>query len=209
MNSFEPELVYRNMVIMLTKYRGFTLTEAPLTEQQITDKLNHFGYISFNCERTADSLDHNGRPVGRILGAAKLIAILFKDDSKYADKSPDFKRLIKGFGEEQILAVMKLEPSIHINKHVRETGGRIEIRLYRHFLEEKPLNVAVPPHNIATAEEVDEYCEATYSDRTLFPKINSDDVIGIWMGIRPGMVMRIERVSQNAGVAVAYRYCIK
>ena len=85
---------------------------------------------------------------------------------------------------------------------------RIEARSYGLFLMELPLHVLVPPHSLATDEEVDALCRLHTTSRDRFPHISRDDPQAVWLGVKPGMVVRIDRPSETAGIAVVYRFCV-
>lgn len=198
MSAYIPGIIYENVKIMLTKYRGYEITSPVLTPGQLTERFNHFEHVVISCVRK----EH-------ILGPSMLTCIIISPGSKYSDKSADFKKLINPHlkdGGPGILIVSSAELSPFITKFIADEP-RIEARLYKHFASVKPESDSVPHHQIATEEEVVEYCNTFYADRKKFPKINSHDVMGIWMGIRPGMTMRIDRVSETGGIAVVYRYC--
>lgn len=198
MEAYIPGIVHTNVRIMLTKYRGYKITSPELTQSQLVERLNHFEHVVLTCLRG----EH-------ILGPSELSCIIIAPGSKYADKSADFKKLLNPYlkaGGPNILIVSQNELTTHIVRFITDEP-RIEARLFKHFMDEKPIHMSVPPHSIATEEEVEAYCKSFYVRREKFPKINSHDIIGIWIGIRPGMTVRIDRTSETAGSAVAYRYC--
>jgi len=64
-------------------------------------------------------------------------------------------------------------------------------------------------HTIVDKSEIDEFCANSKCLSSSFPQIIDTDSQAIWLGARPGMFIRIERICENAGVTTVYRKCVK
>lgn len=215
MDEYIPGQVYDNLV-KLMKYRGAKMNETPLTREEVSRKLNHYEFIILLGNRAA--IDADGKPDPR--GAGTVVVILIAPDSKYANKSPDFKKLLKNLPKVQqneileVLFVSEIELTMHIKKQLiayRAANPKIYIEHseYEIFLIEIPIHKAVPRHEIANEAEVAEFCNLHHTHPSLFPKILQSDPVAVWLGIKPGMIVTIHRISETAGRALIYRMCIK
>lgn len=209
MEEFLPGQVYDNLIKMM-KYRNTTLSNPALIADTVVQKLNHYEFVTIQ----------GHRPKTDPRGEAIVIVILIAPNSKYANKSGDFKKLLKGLPKSktgdtlEVMFVSEEPLTIHIKKHLiqyRQQNPKILLEDYDYsiFEIETPKHSSVPPHSIASDEEVREYCDTHFTSKEFFPKIIQTEAQAVWLGLRPGMVARIERVSETAGRAIAYRYCIK
>jgi len=209
MEIFVPKKVYKNLIKMLI-YRGVEVKSEILAPDVIVQKLNHFEFITINGYRAASSMQ----------GSAHIVIMLIAPMSKYSAKSADFKKLLKGLpkipaGENlETIFVSKETLTIHIKKLLivfREANPKliIDSYVYDNFMINVPKHVLVPAHSIATLQEVSEYCHNYYTKKELFPRMRTDDVMAIWLGIRPGMVAKVIRESETAGEAVVFRICVR
>jgi DNA-directed RNA polymerase subunit H (RpoH/RPB5) len=80
---------------------------------------------------------------------------------------------------------------------------------YKLFLINITEHVSVPKHEIVPHEEVNAFCKRYYTTREQFSKISVADPQAIWLGLQPGMVVKVTRTSETAGEAPSYRICIK
>ncbi len=206
MGSYIPYVVYTNIVKMFT-YRNIQLTGQPMTEEKVVQALNHYEYVMVAGERGRDPR-----------GEAECLVVLIAPNSKHSSKSQDFKKLLKTLPKKaerlEVMFVSEYAFTINIKKQLamfKTENPKIYIEDfdYDKFLIEIPKHVSVPKHEIATEEEVAAYCFRHFTTRDKFPKIHVTDSPAVWIGLKIGMVVKITRVSENAGEAIAYRYCIK
>jgi DNA-directed RNA polymerase subunit H (RpoH/RPB5) len=207
MDVYVPGEVYLNLVKMM-KYRGVELTMDPLTPASLVQKLNHYEFVTIT--------GHRKKSDPR--GEAKVIVIFIAPNSKYSNKSGDFKKLLKGLPKVQadenldVIFVSEHVLTVHIKKHItafRSANPRvyIEDHDYEIFMLENPKHEIVPEHTIASDEEVEKFCRLHYKDKNSFPKINSTDAQAVWLGLRPGMCVKVKRISETAGFSYIYRIC--
>lgn len=207
MSQFVPAAVYENLY-SLFGYRGVK-PSAPMAEaKEVVQKLNSHEFITISGERRND-----------LRGDCTFVAVLIAPDSKYSQKSADFKKLIANLlklhsaGPLELLVVSEYGLTNHIKRYVAEfhednQRARIEDYDYGLFLIEVPKHVSVPEHTIPTDEEVQWFCDTFYKRPEEFPEIQHTDPVAVWLGLKPGMVVKVKRTSETAGYAIAYRYCI-
>lgn len=202
--EYAPSLVYTNLV-KLFNYRQSALETKPLSQSEVVVRLNQYEYAILEGIREPDP--------NRGITSAEVKVVLLAPGSKYATTSAEFKKLLKRFvpGKRPLeILVVSSEPlTVHIKKLILEIEYLIEDYTYAIFKCEIPKHVEVPPHIIMTLNEIEECCEHLHTDKIKFSKILSTDPMAIWLGIRPGMVCKIMRLSETAGQAPAMRYCVK
>lgn len=206
MKSYVPFNVYTNIVKMFD-YRNIKLRGEQLTENQVSQRLNHYEFATIVGDRGPDPR-----------GAAECYVILIASNSKYSAKSQDFKKLLKGLPKKtegvEVMFVSELEFTNHIKKQLalfKSENPKIYVEDYDYekFLIEMPKHVSVPKHELASDNEVAELCRRHFTTKEKFPKIHVGDTQCVWIGGKPGMVIKITRVSENSGEAIAYRIVIK
>ncbi len=206
MTEFIPGQIYNNL-IKLCKYRNSVINTEILEPGTVVQRLNHYEYLTITAVRPGN--DERGR--------ALCVIVLIAPDSKYSTKSGDFKKLLKSLPVDDNLEVLFVSPeplTVHIKKYLgkhRQENPKVFIEDYDYtpFLIVCPEHISVPPHFIATAEEIAAFCKRWYKQKEQFPKILQSDPQAIWLGLRPGQCARIHRPSENAGIAIVYRICIK
>jgi DNA-directed RNA polymerase subunit H (RpoH/RPB5) len=85
---------------------------------------------------------------------------------------------------------------------------RVETCLYKNFVADCTLFCMAVPHEIMTPAEVTEYVERTFAVIEELPRILDTEPMSIFYGFEPGQLIRIRRLSENAGEAVTYRLCV-
>lgn len=203
-SDYIPGHVYNNLIKM-HDYRGITLDQPALAPDDVVQKLNHYEFLSWTGKRKDIT-------TGEII---PVIFFLIAPNSKYATKSGDFVKFFKNIPstKRDIIFVSEKEFTIHISKkiasyRVENPDVHVESHTYNIFMIETPKHVLVPQHIIPPAEEVEEFCRNNYVRVSSFPKILQSDPIAVWIGLRPGMVVKIIRLSETAGIAHTYRICI-
>ena len=203
MEIYEPGRVYENIVKMFG-YRNVVLRGAQLTEDQLAQALNNYEYAIVIGEKTV-----NGATV-------ECYVVIIAPGSKYSNKSQDFKKLTKYVPTKdvpiEVMFVSKSPLTVHVKKQLalyRSENPKyyVEDHDYEMFIIEKPRDVSVPKHVIATEKEVSAYCERHFTTKDKLPRINPMDPQAVWIGLKLGMVAKIYRLSETAGEAIVYRYC--
>ncbi len=196
MEDYVPGIVYQNIIKMMG-YRGLKLKTEVLDVDKLVNKLNVYGFVAL--EATA------------VTAARPMMVFLFSPDSKYTSKLPEFKKIFKFVpSDSDVLFVFDSPMTSHISKYIdgHALTANIETCTYNLFIVEMPLVNISCKHSIASAEEVEKYCEEYYTSKNNFPKILRADPQAMWIGAKKGQVVRLDRPSENAGHAVAYRLVI-
>lgn len=206
-NKYLPQDVYNNLVKMM-KYRDVVMTDQPLALAALSQKLNFYGFVTIKGSRAKTSLRH----------AAEVTIVLIAPGSPHATISAEFKKLLKLLQRQDSikseLIFVSYDPlTIHIKKQIikyRADNPKVYIEDYDYtiFLIELPAQVSVPRYTLVEQQEMLNWCEYHYTAPKFFPKLPMTDPMAVWLGLRPGMCVRVDRVSENAGEAVAYRLVI-
>ncbi len=208
MEEFVPGQVYDNLVKMMA-YRGVTISSEIADHDAVAQKLNHYEFIIIS----------GLRGPGDSRGAAAVHILLIAPGSKYAAKSGDFKKLLAKLPKPQpdynleVIFVSMTELTPHIVRKIKtyqaeNPGVSIEAHLYKLFMIESPKHAQVPKHVIMTPEELNEFCTTELVSKKNFQKIIHDECQAVWLGLKPGMVVKIYRISETAGESLGYRLCI-
>ncbi len=211
--DIETKYVYDNLVKMMD-YRRVILDEPPLQLDQFVEKINTNDMVTLAGKRTGQELLENGDTDPR--GETTMMIVLIKPGSVYAGKSADFKKLSKVFpvGKNININIMFVseEPlSTHIKKYLKQykednPNVHIEDYDYKKFSTAVPESVMTPKHELIN-EEADKFCKQFFKNRDDFPKIPQNESMAVWLGLRPGMCVKVHRLSETAGIAISYRTC--
>jgi DNA-directed RNA polymerase subunit H (RpoH/RPB5) len=191
----------------MLQYRNLNNTGNEMPKQKLIESLNNYEYVTCT----------GSRPQTDIRPAADAKIILIAPGSKYANKTPEFKKLIKMLMKEknfnELMFVSEQPLTIHIKKYLIEFKASnptiyVEDYSYDLFLIELPKHASACPHEIVSKETIDKWCYDHYTLPERLSLILSGDPQAVWIGLRPGMVCRIVRLSETAGSAITYRYCI-
>jgi DNA-directed RNA polymerase subunit H len=208
MESYVPWLVYENVSKMLVK-RGCILVNPLLPEADVVKKMVQPEYVLLHGRRTIDDPR----------GAADVVSIVIAPDSKVAKNAAHLKKAItdalalkKAAPMEILFITNELMPDRLIkqddlySKHVDVTLFNYE---YKIFIVDITDHVSAPVHLLVPEAEITEFCKKYYTTRDKFSKIPTTDPQAVWLGPRPGMVVKILRASESAGIAPVYRVCVK
>ena len=210
-NNIESQIVYEHLV-RLCGFRGANVTgRVGPAEFAKTMDTNH--YVSITAER----------PATDIRGAAHILIIQFSS-YRYIDAS---SQKFNAFLEKQIRArpadeieyniilVSSSAISSTISRTIAEqraAGIIVEHFNASMFLIVVPEHDNVPRHTIVPRDEVNKICQELHMMVSNFPCIiaagANPDPMAIWLGLRPGMVVRIDRPSETAGIETVYRRCV-
>ena len=195
--------IYENMVEM-TKKRDGRIRGSVLTPAEVSKTLNHRDYIAIVADREKSDTRT----------AATLLHVLIVPGSKtMSSKAPLNKmiaRMISEFSKnipvEVVLVSNELMKARLISSvEIDIKGSTVENYSYKLFIIDVTKHHCVPPHSIADRREVEEYCKEYYLSLNSLPKILQTDPQAVWLGVKPGQVVKILRPSESAGYAVAYR----
>jgi len=211
MDEFTPREVYTNLLKMF-EYRDIKLTSERLDSDTLAQRLSHYYFVIITGTRpSTDPREHH------------ITVVLLAPNSNFASKSGEFKRLLSKIkivegDSNNIMFVAKpvdntAEPlTKYIEKKLvvyraENPNVYVETRPYFIFEIEVPRHVLVPLHVVMSATEVDDLCTIYSTSKEYFPRISVNDSMAVWLGLRPGDVVKICRPSETAGTAIAYRMC--
>lgn len=203
-SEYIPGIIYENLLKML-EYRAIKLTSKKLTTRELTSELNSKEFHVIHGKREKN--DNDPRHM------ANVMIYLIAPKSAYSLKASDFKTLFKGIiatSRLEIMFVSELPLTTHINKFIdeyREDNVFIENYDYSKFMIVAPEHISVPRHHVVMNDELEEL-KTFYMNKEFFQKIHQNDTQAVWLGLRPGMICKIDRLSETTGTSVAYRTCI-
>jgi DNA-directed RNA polymerase subunit H (RpoH/RPB5) len=210
-----PWHVYNNLIEMF-KYRNCNLTSKRLDVDTFAERLNYHEYIIIEAQRNGSV---EGAPVSPDYVDTReknIIVVLVAPNSTIATKTPEFKKLLTKVPlnkneSNNIIIVSQYTLTNPIIKSIPAQGlelrAHIEHYNYNMFIIVKPTHSSVPPHVMLSDAEVDALCDTYRLNRKEFQRITRGDVMSVWLGLRPGAVVKVYRQSETSGEIIAYRLC--
>lgn len=200
-------LVYENVCKMLVK-RGGIITSPLLSEDQIVQQMSQREYIMITATRSNDPR-----------GDATITAVIIDKDSSISKTAKSLSKILalalkqKSASPLEILLVTKdpMQERLMKQDEFKTDNKEVTIANYTYdiFLVDITEHVSVPKHELANEDEISEFCKRYHTSKEQFSKIPMSDPQAVWLGLQPGMVIRILRASETAGEAPTYRICIK
>lgn len=205
---YVPWEVYKNLKMFLEHRKVTSVTSADIAEGEFSNIFNHYGYTKITGRRN----DKHGDRSFHIL--------LIAPNSHYASKLPSFKKLLNMVPSEdftkntEIVIISETELTNFIKAHILERRTEnpqlyIEHYTYSYFSTVIPRQTLVPKHEIPPSDEVREFCETHRTKKEKLPKIYVSDAPVVWLGVRAGDVVKVERRSYAVGTFPIYKYVIK
>jgi DNA-directed RNA polymerase subunit H (RpoH/RPB5) len=88
-------------------------------------------------------------------------------------------------------------------------GGMLQCFLHRELFINPTRHHMVPKHERLEEAQVKELMDFfQIKSKAQLPSIHRSDPIAVWLGLRPGDVVRITRVSPTSGESFYYRCCV-
>lgn len=194
----------------LCEFRGATIKNSENDQKLFTAKIESDPCITILAERPQSDL----RGAATILVAQITPRMHGEAPNKYgllADK------LIKNTPSSAVLNIIFVfletpNGSILSNLAQRNSPIRIiECHRANLFSIVVPRNISVPRHTIATNDEVDSI-KKMYIAPSSFPHLiasgEKPDPMVVWMGFRPGMIIRVDRPCETSGYETVFRLCV-
>jgi DNA-directed RNA polymerase subunit H (RpoH/RPB5) len=215
--SGDVKCVVRTIVNDFSRYRDLEIDNPP-DDTRIIKDMETLGYLRINatCKKPR--------------GTRNAVIIMVLDESKkYSHNSPELKKLFKivdneettknGTLAEVILVVSSVFESKknlldvikeYQQKEVKglDPNGRSPFYTLIYFRNLKcciPEHVGVPKHILMTPQETQEFCDRQYKSLKDFPLIPYTDPQILWIGGRPGQMVKIIRDSEATCNYFAYR----
>ena len=203
-----PYEVYKNLKDFLEYRNVIDHDYKAMSEAEIMNQMLYSDFIKIRGTRDDK---HGKRP---------FVIILIAPGSKVALNTPNFKKLINGIpaadlnARAEIVIISEAELTNFIMTQIRadkeaHPGLYIEHYKYLMFAIVMPKCDIIPVHTIVSDQEVEELCKSTYIRKDRLPSIYANDTGVVWIGARPGDVVRVERKSEAVGKAIGYRIVVK
>lgn len=203
---YMPFVVYENILKMLPG-RNVNIKHKILNQSELSSELNHIQYVKI--EGTRNEFNVN----------KKIVIILFSPKTDYADARPTFEKLYNSLlhgntSNIELMFISGKSLSNNIKKFIndqrkKQTNIYVEHYTYEPFSYNLLENDSIMPHRRLTEQESDDLLSSIYKTKDRLPKISANDPPVVWIGGKPGDIIKIDRVSENTGESVAYRLCIR
>lgn len=197
-----PWEVYKNLP-KLIEHRKIKTDYKFMDERDFLNNFVNYGYINIKGIRE----NHHGKFDSHIF--------LLEEGSKYSNKTQDFRKLFNQINMEKPSEILIISGGLSntIKKQVELMKREhkevyLEEHHYAKFAIVIPEHIKVPKHEMLTNEEAQARMDEDYKRKIHYPKILSSDSPVVWLGARPGDMIRIHRLSETSGKAVAYRVVI-
>jgi DNA-directed RNA polymerase subunit H (RpoH/RPB5) len=190
------------------KKRGAELVDQPLSESELIQRMNNREYVMTSAVRGPEDLR----------GAATIIAVIVDENSRIAKATANLEKIIAIATKQkkpniplEILLITHevMQDRLMKREDLVPEGVTIHNYPYTIFLIDITQHVSSPRHELVSEKDVRDFCSRYHTSKEYFSKLPQSDPQAIWLGLRPGMVVRILRASETAGEAPAYRICIK
>lgn len=205
MNKDIPAEVYNNLYA-LTKWRNIR-ADTPYDLGEFKKNMAARDYVVITGKRDVE--------INGVFTPTNVVIVLFNEDSVKGSKTADFKKVLvdvaKTISDDncEIMTVTPQPLNTHLKKaldaFMRDHPWYVEAHSYSKFIIEFPLHEIMDKHEIVPHDELEKLLFVLKTDKSKFPKIHAYDTGVVWIGARPGQVVRIHRSSETAGIAIAYR----
>lgn len=222
--------VYQNVRAML-EYRKVDVISSKLDQTKLISQIEGTDYVVIYGKRNADDI-RGGAMVAAIIilpnskystktqDFAKLI-LSIQNSKEMSDPNIKFHNVVvvinntsrvkaakatedsnrsglSSLIQKKINSVINVDPSLLL----------VEVYNYRLFLIELPKHAVSQVHTIVDAEELKLVVDTLRKPINEFPRIMVGDPQIVWLGARPGQVIKIMRMSDSAGVFPTYRLVV-
>ena len=124
--------------------------------------------------------------------------------------------LLEKYTTKQFLLVLTDAPSptnmnkfIAMDKALQGSGGSLQIFYTKELLYNPLRHSLVPPHEKLSDAEGTAIMESyMIKHKMQMPIISRNDIIGRWLGLRQGDIVRITRYNETSGTYYYYRCCM-
>lgn len=207
----EPQIIYEHLVRMC-EYREARVTSR-LAPNEFSVSMETHNYASITAERSASDSRSAAHLLVIQFSAQKTIDTAAHTFEVFLDKQ--IRARPKDNLEYNIILVSTTAVSSAIQRKiaaVNQEGIIIEHYNAQLFLIIAPEHVCVPRHTIVPPNEVAILCRELHMMVSNFPALvasgEKPDPMAVWLGLRAGMVVRIDRPSETSGIETVYRRCI-
>lgn len=191
---------YLNLHVFAKVWRKYVPESSPRDKTAFRNDMQFLEYVDLKYKDPS-----TGKPV---------IIYLLSNNSKYAKKSPELKKLLNRLRRPTKVILVTGEPlKIHSIRAINDQAFRhLHVSVYRH----ETFNIIIPngslcyPHRVMSVDEVNRLLnDELYGYLINLPKIRVDDAQCIWIGADVGDVIEIKPLSSIAQESVHYRLVIE
>lgn len=199
--------IYSNLYKLL-KMRKLTINNELLNAKDFETEITDKEFVEIDCTRQSEPM----------------LAFLYGKFSRHLVSTDDFKRhierIIKKKSPKSLLFIFDAHPdkltifkNLTPNKIKNYLNSMKEIFIeyydYRSLTINLPKHILWSKHEIAEPQEVEQMMQRIRKSLESLPEICRDDPGVMWIGARPGDVVKITRESEMAGEAIVYRRVTK
>jgi DNA-directed RNA polymerase subunit H len=235
-NDPAEKIVYNNLKKFMN-YRNIKSDYKFLSNDEFSNELNVSEYILIKgtSERhsspyiTSPTHDNNS-PTNNTsknsIFTYPIYIFLIKPNSHYMAKVEFFKSLIKKHVNvdknpiSEVIYITEQAITSYISKKITNEYNNIADKLdnpqriyiypytYNYFIIALPECTSSIKHEIASNAEIDFMCNRLLIDPTNLPKIYNDDPQCVWIGAKPGDIVKISGYSETAQEFEEFRLCV-
>lgn len=224
---YMPYEIYLN-ILEVIKNRNVITDHKTLTINEINQKTSQVSEIIINGTRGDNIASFIYLPKDFLISTGVISNILHNLRKKYSeDKSVSTKKieimfisengLMKASGKDAHSLTIKIFANMVEKKNYVPTQQEIASIRERLYFEEYTYapfsfnaleNNSIPKHTVVSEEEFQKNHVGMYRDKLDLPHIHSDDTAIIWIGAKPGDIIRIDGYSNITGERVEWRLCV-
>jgi DNA-directed RNA polymerase subunit H (RpoH/RPB5) len=199
------------------RYRGLEIPD-PVDITRISKILDQTEYIRINAVRN--------KPRGQ---RAHVIILVLDESKKYCHNSPELKKLMEFIDNDPVSknktldeVILVVDSSFKNKKNLMEVVKMYQERevrgpdlagseVFYTVIDNISVRMAIPEHEIVpkhelmTPEETQDFLNFQLKTMRDFPTVPHTDPQIMWIGGRPGQMVRITRPSEATTISIAYR----
>ena len=234
MNSISSDFKkYKIILLWLDECKHYTKNSQPLGEDAFIKEMQSHNYVKISCidnttstdttnmnnennEDNEDSENNKNNGDSENNGdKTKIDIVLISSSSRIESGVDSFRRLLKAlnvkentqYNNRKLIIITKYPFSTNVLKTKSAYNIGITNYLHSNFSCDKRRGPMCYPHKVMSAEEVKLLTEFYYNKASDYPPICLDDPQCIWLNAKPGDLIEITRVEDNAaGKTITYRY---
>ncbi len=222
---------YGIIMIWIQDCKQYTLDTPAISEKEFTQQMQTKGFVRISCtdgeaivdvvlvssSSGAESSVDMFRRLLKQIGVKTKANVAEENDDSGSDGENESKKKPAPSAKSKVVAVLeartvvfitKDEFSTNVNKARSEfTGALIINYLHRDFACDKRTGPMCYKHRVMLATEVAELVNFHHHKASDYPLICRDDPQIIWLNAKPGDLVEISRIEDNAaGLTTSYRY---
>lgn len=187
---------YLNIVNKLPQYRNITIKSKLYDENEFTKEMGRNNYIIITA----------------LENTSKLLLVLVKDVTGADNIRGLIHSFTKSADQEHNVIIISDEKRKESIMKFSDTDkydySNVKYYHHNHVKICLPESSKVPPHKILSKEEAQKVKSIQMLKNSEFPIISSKEAMSLWLGFKSGDLIQIDRISENSGTNIIYRYCV-